>query len=230
MPAYVYLRIASDVNYVIEKGDRLTYEVWIPKESTLAAGAVDLNLTAAPKARNNGATLRDSFAAVDQYGLFAHPASNFNVLSARTVQICGPTGKPEGMPLFARGQWLPREIDLSALRVDANGNPVAIKDVMLAIDTHDSTHLQDTCPTDPSNPKAIALFRRINIVNTDAQGKQVVKRAFYNGEEKLPNGAVSVNQGSFSNAVAAVTLVDGHALDGVAPFPPVAPGDSTGHN
>jgi hypothetical protein len=182
---------------------------------------VDLNLSAAPKAKNSGATLRDSYSAVDQYGLFAHPASNFDLLSTRTVQTCGPTGKPETTPLFARGVWLPREIDLSALRVDASGNAVAIKDIMLAVDTHDSTHLQDVCPVDATNSRAIALFRKINIVNTDAQGKLVVKRAIYNSEEKLPNGEVAIDKGSFNNASAAVTLVDGHALDAPAPYAPV---------
>ena len=82
-----------------------------------------------------------------------------------------------------------------------------------------------------SIPPPIVLFRRINIVNTDAQGQRVVKRAFYNGEEKLPNSGVIVDQGSFNNATAAVTLVDGHTLSGTAPFPPVeAGGAETGHN
>jgi len=190
--ANTYATIASDVNYPIESGDYLSYEVLIPAESTLAAGAVDLNLSARPRAGNNGATLRDSFVAVDQWGLFAHPASNYATLSTRTTPVCGSDGKAQNVPVFQRGQWFERRIDLSPLRVDADGNPISITSVMLAIDEHNTTMLQDVCP-DPNNPTVIALFRNVNIKNRDAAGKEIVKRAIYNGEAKLPTGEATLD-------------------------------------
>lgn len=190
--ANTYATIASDINYTIEAGDYLEYEVLVPAESTFAAGAVDFNLSAAPRAANNGATLRDSFVAIDQWGLYAHPATNYATLSTRTTQICGPDGKAQDVPVFQRGQWFDRRIDLSPLRVDADGNPISISSIMLAIDEHNSTMLQDVCP-DPNNPTAIALFRNVNIKNRDAAGKEVVKRAIYNGEAKLPSGEATLD-------------------------------------
>jgi hypothetical protein len=204
--ANTYATIATDVNYQIEAGDYLEYEVLIPAESTLAAGAVDLNFSAAPRAANNGATLRDSFLAIDQWGLLAHPASNYATLSTRTTQVCGTDGQPQNVPVFQRGQWFERRIDLSPLRVDANGDPVSITSVMLAIDEHNTTMLQDVCP-DPANPTAIALFRDVNIKNRNAQGAEVVKRAIYNGEAMLPSGEATLDV-TGDKATGQVSVID----------------------
>jgi len=221
--ANTYATIASDVNYTIQAGDYLEYEVLIPKESTLASGAVDLTFSAAPKAAHSGdqATLRDSFIAVDQYGLFAHPASNYDLLTTRTTQACDASGKPVNTPVFQRGQWFKRDIDLSALRVDAGGNPVTITNVAVAIDEHNSSALQDVCP-DPANNTAIAMFRNINIKNRDAQGMEVVKKAIYNGEAKLPNGQDTLDvTGDAAKGTASVT-------DFTATTTPPATGGGTG--
>jgi hypothetical protein len=203
--ANAFATIADNVNYRIENGDYLEYEVLIPKESTMAAGAVDLNLSARPKASNNGPTLRDTFVAIDQYGLFAHPATDYAILSTRMTQICGADGKPVDVPVFTRDQWFRRDINLSPLRIDASGNPVSITSVLLAIDEHNTTMLQDVCP-DPNNPTALAHFRNVNIKNHDATGKEIVKRAIYNGEDKLPSGQTTLDV-TGEKAAAQVSIV-----------------------
>jgi hypothetical protein len=220
--AHTYVNVATDVNYQIEAGDYLEYDVLIPAESTLAAGAVDLNLSAQPRVASSGATLRDTFVAIDQWGLFAHPASNYATLSTRTTQVCGADGQAQNVPVFQRGQWFERRIDLSPLRVDAEGNPISITSVMLALDQHNTTMGQDVCP-DPQNPTAIALFREINIKNRDATGKEVVKRAIWNGEAKLPNGEATIDF-TGERATAQVSVIDFTPATN-----PSTPGNNTGN-
>jgi len=205
-PASAALTVARDLNYTIQAGDRLAYDVLIPKESTVATGGVDLTFSAAPRAKGSGATLGESFFAADQFGQPA-VAANYDLLSAQTMQVCDANGKSTQVSVFQRGQWIHREIDLSALRVDAAGQPVTIKDVMLSFNLHDVNRLIDICPTDTANANAIALFRNVNIVNTDAKGQRVVKKAIFNGEQNLPTGQPSLNQGTFTNTTGDASVI-----------------------
>jgi hypothetical protein len=199
--------ILDQPDYTIVVGDYLEYEVLIPAESTLTAGAVDMNLTATPRAAG-GATLRDSYVTQDQNGLFAHPATDYRALSTRFNQVCGPDGQPQNVPLWQRGQWYTRRIDLSKLAIDADGNPIGIANIFLAVDEHDTTHLNDACPTDPNNPNAIALFRNINIKNRNAEGQEVVKLAIYNGEANLPVGGTSIEVATSQASDATVSVIE----------------------
>jgi hypothetical protein len=186
--AFAYINLATNVNYQIAKGDRLDYDVLIPKTSTMAAGAVDFQLDQTPN-KGGGPTLRDFPDALDQWGLFAHPASNYDQLNTRLVPSVDASGKVVNVPVFQRDSWYHRDIDISKMSVQKDlTSPVTILNVVLGIDEHDSTHVNDVCPTDPKNPNVIAMFRNINIMNTDATGKAVVKKAIYNSEAKLPTG------------------------------------------
>jgi len=205
-PASATLTIAKDLNYQIQPGDRLAYDVLIPKESTVATGGVDLTFSAAPRAKGTGPSLGESFFAVDRFGQPAVTA-NYDLLSAQTTQVCDSSGKPSQVAVFQRGQWLHREIDLSAFRLDANGQPVSIKDVMLAFNLHDVNRLIDICPTDKTNANALALFRNVNIVNTDAKGQKVIKKAIFNGEQNLPTGQPTMNQGTFTNTTSTASVI-----------------------
>jgi len=205
-PASSSLTIAKDLNYQIQAGDRLAYDVLIPKESTVATGGVDLTFSTTPRAKGSGATLGESFVGVDRFGQPAVTA-NYDLLSAQTTQVCDSAGKASQVPVFQRGQWLHREIDLSALRIDASGQPVMIKDVSLAFNLHDVNRLIDICPTDTANANAIALFRNVNIVNIDANGQRVIKKAIFNGEANLPTGQPSLNQGTFTNTTGETSVV-----------------------
>lgn len=195
----------DNLNYPIVVGDYLEYEVLVPKESTLHGGAVDGNLSATPR-KAGGATIRDAYITEDQNGLFAHPATNYDTLANRVTQVCGQNGQPQNVPLFQIGQWYKRQIDLSKLAIDDNGDPVMLNNLFVAVDAHDTTHLSDLCPVDPNNANFIALFRNINIKNHDAQGKEVVKKAIYNGEGMLPDGKTSTDVGA-SAAKATVGII-----------------------
>jgi hypothetical protein len=175
-----YVAIGTNIGYKVELGDRLVYDVLIPNESTLNAGAVDLiDIEDAA----GGGTLRDSNAK-DQFGIYAHPATDLT----QTPKL------GDGTPIFQRGKWHHREIVLGLDRefnrdrqygeepLDQLGGTIGRW--FVAIDLHDSTHRSDVCPTDKANPRAIALFRNINIVGADGK----VKKALYNGEAKLPDG------------------------------------------
>jgi hypothetical protein len=166
--------------------------VLIPKDSTLHGAAVDGLLSATPR-KAGGATIRDAFVTEDQNGLFAHPSSNFDVLSTRFTQVCGADGKPATVPLWQPGQWYRRQIDLSKLAIDDNGDPVMINSLFVNVDAHDTTHLNDLCPVDKSNANFAALYRSINIKNKDAAGKVTLKKAIFNGEAKLASGDVSID-------------------------------------
>jgi hypothetical protein len=197
--------IIENVNYAIEVGDWLEYEVLIPKESTLAGGGVDMRFSEKPR-RSPGPELRSSYV-TDQYGLAAHPGTNYARLSTRVTQTCGPDGKPVETPLFQRGEWLKRQIDLSTLAVGTSGDPVTINDAFVAIDKYDGLNFYPNCP-DPANPNAIALFRNINIKNRDEQGKEVVKLAIYNGEAKMANGKTTMEPLTSAVTNASVSVID----------------------
>src|SRR5438552_3265300 len=70
-----------NLNYKIAVGDSLEYEVLVPQTSTLHGGAVDGDFDNPPRSEPAGrATIRDSFVTEDQNGLFAHPATSFDIL------------------------------------------------------------------------------------------------------------------------------------------------------
>src|SRR4029077_15649491 len=73
---YAYVIIARDVNYKVATGDKLVYDLLIPNESTLNAGGVDFDDTTDAASGNR---LRDS-GAKDQYGLYAHPATDLTTV------------------------------------------------------------------------------------------------------------------------------------------------------
>lgn len=197
--------IIENANYTIEVGDWLEYEVLIPAESTLAGGGVDMRFSEAPR-RSPGPELRSSFI-TDQYGLGPHPGTNYARLSTRTTTTCGPDGQPVTTPLFQRGQWLKRQIDLSTLAISQSGEPVVINDAFVAIDKYDGLNFYPNCP-DPANPTAVALFRNINIKNRDDQGQEVVKLAIYNGEATMRNGQTSMEVLASAVTNATVGVVD----------------------
>jgi hypothetical protein len=175
----------GDVNYTVALGDRLVYDVLIPNESTLNAGAVDLIDIADAR---GGGTLRDSNAR-DQFGLYAHPASDLS----KTPKLT------DGTPIFQRGKWHHREVVLGLDRefnrdreygedpLDQLGGTIGRW--FVAIDMHDSTHRNDVCPIDKANNKAIAYFRNVNIVGADG----AVKKALYNNEATFPGGKTVLN-------------------------------------
>jgi hypothetical protein len=175
----------GDVNYTVQVGDRLLYDVLIPNESTLNAGAVDLiDIDGA----RGGGTLRDSNAK-DQFGLYAHPASDLS----RTPKLS------DGTPIFQRGKWHHREVVLGLDREfnrdrEYGEDPLdqldgTIGRWFVAIDLHDTTHRNDVCPVDKANTKAIAYFRNVNIMGADG----AVKKALYNNEGAFPGGATVLN-------------------------------------
>lgn len=197
-----------DLNYTIAVGDFLEYEVFIPKDSTIHGGAVDGILSATPR-KAGGATIRDAFVTEDQNGLFAHPSSNFDVLSTRFTQVCGADGKPQTVPLWQPGQWYRRQIDLSKLAIDDAGDPVMINSLFVNVDAHDTTHLNDLCPVDKKNANFMVLYRNINIKNKDAAGKVTLKKAIYNAEAKLRSGDVSIDvTGSKSSGTIGIVQFD----------------------
>jgi hypothetical protein len=158
--AHAYVTIATDVNYKVAAGDKLVYDVLIPNDSTLNAGAVDFEgITDAA----GGGSLRDSDAK-DQYGLSAHPATDLS--KAKNT---------DNSAAFARGKWLHREIPLTAQEGGTIGT------FLIAFDEHDTTHMTDVCPVDTANGKVIAYFRNINIVGSDG----TVKLALYAGADKF---------------------------------------------
>lgn len=162
--AHAYIVVASEVGYQVAEGDKLVYEVLIPNESTLNAGAVDFEgITDAA----GGGSLRDS-GAVDQYGLFAHPATDLSLAPK----------KDDGTPNFVRGKWFRREIALTDQVGGTMGN------FIIAFDEHDTTHMKDVCPTDKANPKVIAYFRNIAFVGADG----TVKKQLYKGEAQFADG------------------------------------------
>jgi hypothetical protein len=162
--AYAYVVMARDVNYHVAAGDKLAYEILIPAESTLSAGGVDfegiVNATVGDRLRDSGAK--------DQYGLYAHPATDLAKLPK----------KADGSPAFARGKWITREVALT----EQEG--ATMNTFLLATDEHDTFHQADTCPTDKQNPKVVVYFRNIRFV--DKEGK--VRKPLYNGEETLSDG------------------------------------------
>lgn len=162
--AHAYIVVQSDVAYQVAEGDKLVYEVLIPNESTLNAGAVDFEgITDAA----GGGSLRDS-EAKDQYGLYAHPATDLSLAPK----------KEDGTANFVRGKWFRREITL------ANQVGGTMNTFIIAVDQHDSTHKKDVCPIDKANPKVIAYFRNIAFVGADG----TVKKALYNGAAQFPDG------------------------------------------
>jgi hypothetical protein len=162
--AHAYIVVQPEVNYQVAEGDKLIYEVLIPTNSTLNAGAVDFEgITDAA----GGGTLRDS-GAKDQFGLFAHPATD----------LSKAPNKEDGTPNFVRGKWLRREIALT----DQVGGTIG--SFIIAFDEHDTTHMADVCPTDPANANVVAFFRNIAIVGAD----NAVKKQLYNGEAQFPDG------------------------------------------
>jgi hypothetical protein len=179
----------SNLAYPIVVGDYLEYEVMVPKASTLHGGAVDGDLSAKPRAAG-GATIRDSYVTQDQNGLFAHPATDYDVLASRFIPEVA-NRQTRSVPLWASDQWYKRDIDLSKLAIDASGNPIMLNDLFLVVDQHDSTHLNDLCPVDKTNANFSFMVRNINIKNHDATGKEVIKKAIFNGEAKLPDGKTS---------------------------------------
>jgi len=181
----------ANLNYPIAIGDYLEYEVLVPKTSTLHGGAVDGDLSATPRA-SGGATIRDSYTTEDQNGLFAHPATSYDVLANRFApQVAN--NQVTNVPLWQPGQWYKRDIDLSKLSLDANGAQIMLNNLFLVIDEHDTTHLNDLCPVDMANPNFAFMVRNINIKNHDASGKEVVKLAVFNGEAKLADGSTSID-------------------------------------
>jgi hypothetical protein len=162
--AFAYVVVAKDVGYHVATGDKLVYDILIPTESTLNAGGVDFEgiVDAAV-----GDRLRDS-GAKDQYGLYAHPATDLAKLPK----------KADGNPAFVRGKWITREVALT----EQEG--ATMNTFLLATDEHDTFHQADTCPTDKQNPKVIVYFRNIRFV--DKEGK--VKKQLYKDEEALPDG------------------------------------------
>ena len=143
---YAYIKIFDNVNYPIVDGDHLVYDVLIPKASTMAAGAVDFNLDGTPN-KGGGNTLRDFPIALDQWGLFAHPASNYDTLSTRSIPSVDASGKVVNLPIFQRDAWYHRDIDISKLRVQSDlTTQVSITQVMPAVDEHDVTHETTSAP------------------------------------------------------------------------------------
>jgi hypothetical protein len=169
--------------YVVQDGDRLVYDVLIDSTSTLNAGGVDmLHITGAP----GGGTLRDSWS-TDQYGRFAHPGTDY------TLEPVGNDGKP----IFQRGKWFHREIQLTGSTFPVNDHNknvlkddpkkhvqdgATLNDWALSFDFHDSTHKSDACPVDTTNANVIFYIKNVNIV--DKTG--AIKQAIYNGEAMLP--------------------------------------------
>src|SRR5258708_3682921 len=93
--AFAYIVVAKDVKYQVAVGDKLVYDFLVPAESTLNAGGVDFEgITNAA----GGDRLRDS-GAKDQYGLYAHPATDLAKMPKRA----------DGTPAFVRGKWITRE-------------------------------------------------------------------------------------------------------------------------
>src|SRR5207247_9889248 len=131
--AHADVAVARDVNYQVASGDKLVYEILIPAESTLNAGGVDFEgiVNAA-----GGDHLRDS-GAKDQYGLYAHPATDLAKMPK----------KADGTSAFTRGKWITREV---ALTEQEGGT---MNTFLLATDEHDTFHQADTCPIDKHNPK-----------------------------------------------------------------------------
>lgn len=197
----------KDLNYPIAAGDYLEYEVMVPKTSTLYGGAVDGDLSATPRAAAAGSkTIRDSFVTQDQNGLFAHPGTSYETLANRFVPEVA-NGQATTVPMWQPGQWYKRDIDLSKLAIDASGNPIMLSDLFLVVDEHDTTHLNDNCPVDKTNANVSFMVRNINIKNHDMTGKEVVKKAIFNGEAKLPDGTTSVDlSSSASQAKGTITI------------------------
>jgi hypothetical protein len=162
--AFAYVVMAREVGYHVATGDKLVYDILIPAESTLNAGGVDFE---GIENAAEGDRLRDS-GAKDQYGLYAHPATDL----ARMPK------KADGTPGFARGKWITREVALTG-QAGATMNTF-----LLATDEHDDLHEADTCPTDKLNPKVVVYFRKIRFVDKDGK----VKKQLYNGEDALPDG------------------------------------------
>lgn len=197
--------IIENLNYTIEVGDWLEYDVLIPQESTLAGGGVDMRFSEKSR-RSLGPELRSSFV-TDQYGLYPHPGTNYARLSTRTILVAGAGGDAVEVPLFRRGQWLRRQIDLSSLAIGESGDPLIINDAFVAIDKYDGLNFYPNCP-DPNNKNAIALFRNINIKNRDASGKEIVKLAIYNGGAQMANGKTTMEALSSGATNATVSVMD----------------------
>jgi hypothetical protein len=165
--------IAPNVGYQPGEGDRLVYDVLIPRASTLNSGAVDFgNITGA----SSGSYLRNSDAR-DQFGLYSHPATD----------LSAAPHKPDGTPNFVRGRWMTRAIALT----EQQGS--TMDGMLVAFDEHDRIHGADQCPVDKRNPRVIAYFRNIRFV--DKAGKTT--RTLYTGEETLPNGTRKSTQASW---------------------------------
>lgn len=161
---FAYVIMAQDVGYKVAPGDKLVYELLIPKESTLNSGAVDFEgITDAA----GGERLRDS-GAKDQFGLFAHPATDLMKIPK----------KADGTPNFARGKWVAREISLTEQEGET------MNTFLLAFDEHDTFHMADNCPIDKQNGKVIVYFRNIRFVDKDGKAKKTL----YGGDEKLVDG------------------------------------------
>jgi len=198
--------IIENVNYAVQVGDWLEYEVLIPAGSTMTGGGVDMRFAEKARQTGLGPELRSSFV-TDQNGLFAHPGTNYARLSTRMTLTSGADGKPVQTPLFQRGQWYKRQIDLSSIAISQSGDPLMINDAFVAIDKYDGLNYYPNCP-DPANPIAVALFRNINIKGLDANGKEVVRVPIYNGEAKMANGKSSMDALSSGATNATVGVVD----------------------
>lgn len=202
----------TKLNYPIVPGDYLEYEVLIPASSTLHGAAVDGDLTGA---KAPGGTIRDAPFTEDQNGLFAHAGSDFDILALRTIPQADSTGKVTNVPMWGTDQWYKRDIDLSKLSVPAKAStPSMLTDLFLAVDEHDTTHLNDLCPVDPKNANFSALFRNVNIKNHDATGKEVIKMAIFNGEAKLPDGNTSdaITGGAAKGTVGVIAYTGSNAI------------------
>jgi hypothetical protein len=164
-----YAKVADiGSGYKVARGDRLVYDVLIPNESTLNAGAVDLfPIDGGP------GPLRESFAR-DQYGAYASPTTDYSKVKDK-----------DGKPVFERGKWLHRDIALTS--DDAVGGDFLDATVhawVIAFDEHDPYHLADVCPIDKANPNVIFFIRSVSFVGADGQ----LKKALYSGEAKFSDG------------------------------------------
>jgi hypothetical protein len=200
IPAYGYAKVGDiSPGYVVQDGDALDYSVFIDKASTLNSGAVDLFPI------DNGAgggTLRDS-GAVDQYGQYAHPGTDYS-----------------HEPGFQRGQWFQRKIALTDGPAGQLFAGATLHAWIVAFDEHDFSHQQDNCPIDVHNPNVIFYIRDVNIV--DKSGN--IKVALYNGEPTLPGGRTSAtasfDTGGYDPPPDAVTSVSVRiATDPSVPVP-----------
>jgi hypothetical protein len=172
--AHGYAKIADiSGGFKVAKGDRLVYDILIPKESTLNSGAIDLF----PNEDGPG-TLRDS-GAKDQYGAFAHPGTDYSKIKDK-----------DGKLVFERGKWFHREIILTDdNEADSHFQDTNITAWVITFDEHDTTHKQDNCPIDKANGNVIFFIRNANFVGADGK----VKKALYNGEDKFPDGQQKIS-------------------------------------